>query len=101
MSLRLVALALVVTPVAVLAQNSSAPVVAPAPVPLTIDTPIEAIAADPKGKLVLEANFPGMTANPMYEQFKTMTLKQVQPMSGGRISEAAVAKTQADLTAIK
>ena len=95
MSLRLVALALVVTPVAVLAQNSSAPV------PLTIDTPIEAIAADPKGKLVLEANFPGMTANPMYEQFKTMTLKQVQPMSGGRISEAAVAKTQADLTAIK
>ena len=103
MSLRLVALALVVTPVAALAQNSSAPVVAPAPTPapLTIDTPIEAIAADPKGKLVLEANFPGMTANPMYEQFKTMTLKQVQPMSGGRMTEAAVAKAEADLTAIK
>ena len=101
MMLHLATLVFLAAPVAVIAQTAPAPTAPAASAKLSIDSPIEVIAADPKGKVVLDANFPGMTANPMYEQFKTMTLKQVQPMSGGRMTEAAVAKTEADLAAIK
>ena len=68
---------------------------------LNIDMPIEALAADPAGKAVLDANFPGMTTHAMYDSFKGMTLKQVQPMSNGNIKDEAVAKAKADLAAIK
>ncbi len=104
MSFRFAALALAALPVALTAQTAVVPLAAPvaaAAKPLTIDTPIEEIAADAKGKAVLDANFPGMMTNPMYPMFKTMTLKQVQPMSGGRMTEAAITKTEAELAAIK
>jgi hypothetical protein len=83
----------------------SAPLIAQtAPVPaatsmVTIDSPIEAIAADAKGKAVLDATFPGMTAHPMYDQFKAMTLKQIAPMSQGAITDEAIAKAAAALAA--
>lgn len=67
----------------------------------TLDTPIETIAADPKGKAVLDADIPGMTAHPEYDNFKAMSLNQVQPMSGGAISPEALTKTATDLAAIK
>jgi hypothetical protein len=67
----------------------------------TLDTPIETIAADPAGKAVLDADFPGMTTHPAYEQFKGMSLAAVQPMSQGAISDAAMAKAKADLAALK
>jgi hypothetical protein len=67
----------------------------------TLDTPIEAIAADPKGKAVLDADFPGMTTHAMYDSFKSMSLNQVQPMSGGAISPEALTKAATDLAAIK
>lgn len=111
-----VAAALVAAPLA--AQTAPAPAPAPAatpapattPVPpstaaetpkFTLDTPIETIAADPAGKAVLDADFPGMLVHPMYDQFKSMSLAQVQPMSQGAISEAAVAKAKVDLAALK
>ncbi len=68
---------------------------------LSIDSPIETLAANAASKAVVDANFPGMTAHPAYEQFKGMTLKQLQPMSGGAISDAAIAKATAELTAAK
>ena len=67
----------------------------------SLETPIETIAADPAGKAVLDADFPGMTAHPMYESFKTMSLAAVQPMSGGAITDAQIAKAKTDLEAIK
>ena len=62
MLFRLAALALVIAPVAALAHGE----VAPKPVtgaavvttPLTIDTPIEAIAADPRASLSSRPTFP-------------------------------------------
>lgn len=67
----------------------------------TIDTPIETIAADAKAKAALDAAFPGMTAHPMYEQFKTMSVKQLQPMASDQITDAGIAKLTAELAALK
>jgi hypothetical protein len=73
----------------------------PSTAKLSIDSPIEQIAANADGRPVLDANFPGMTAHPAYEQFKGMTLKQLQPMSNGQITDDAIAKAAAALTAVQ
>ena len=64
--------------------TATAPSAAPAPAAdasaaakFTLDTPIEAIAADPAGKAVLDADFPGMLTHPAYDQFKGMSLTAV------------------------
>ncbi|MGC1300974.1 MAG: hypothetical protein WA840_01260 [Caulobacteraceae bacterium] len=67
---------------------------------LSLDTPIEQIAADPAGKAVLDADLPGLTTHPSYEDFKAMSLKEVQPMSEGVLTDAMLAKTGADLSAL-
>lgn len=67
----------------------------------TLDTPIETIAADPAGKAVLDTDLHGITSHPMYDQFKQMSLAQVQPMSQGALTDAALAKVKADLAAIR
>lgn len=66
-----------------------------------LDTPIETIAANPAGKTVLDTDLQNITAHPMYDQFKGMSLNQVQPMSQGALTDAALAKVKADLAAIK
>lgn len=66
---------------------------------VTVDSPIEALAADAKGKAVLEAEFPGITAHPMYDSFKAMSLKQVAPMSNGVVTDEKIAKVEAALAA--
>lgn len=67
----------------------------------TLDTPIEALMADAAAKLVIAANLPDLSAHPMYDQFKSMSLTQLAPMSGGKLSEATLAKTKAELAALK
>jgi hypothetical protein len=94
-------------------QTAPAPDAAPAPVAsaaaapsaagkLTLDTPIETIEADPKGKEVLIADL-GMDVaqHPMYESFKSMSLNQVAPMSNGKITDDVLKKVATDLAAIK
>jgi hypothetical protein len=83
-----------------LGQNATAP----APVAVakfTVDTPLETIVADPAGKAALDANMPGLTTHQMYEAFKGMSLKQLQPMSNGKITDAALVKVGAALAAVK
>ncbi len=65
------------------------------------DTPIEQLAADPKASAVLDADFPNITKHPMYDSFKSMSLKEVAPMSGGKITDAQLAKAAADLAQVK
>ncbi len=81
--------------------QSAAPVVTPAAAKFTIDMPIEAIAADPKAKAVLDAVFPGMTTHAMYEQFKGMSLKALQPMASDKITDEGIAKLAAELASLK
>ncbi len=82
-----------------------APAPAPAPVmavaTLSIDSPIKALAADPVAKAALDANFPGVTTHSMYEQFKNMTIKQLQLMAADKITDAAIAKLATDLARLK
>lgn len=67
----------------------------------SLDTPIETIAADAAAKAALEASFPGLTAHPAYEQFKGMSLRQLQPLAAGQITDEQLAKAGTDLAAIK
>ena len=88
--------------------SATAPAATPAPAAdasatskFSLDTPIEAIAADPAGKAVLDADFPGMLTHPAYAQFKGLSLTAVQPMSQGAITDEQMAKAKVDLAAIK
>jgi hypothetical protein len=65
------------------------------------NTPIVDIAATPEGKAALDKNLPGLTTHEAYEQFKSMSLKQVQPMSGGAITDDQLKALQADLDKLK
>ena len=66
----------------------------------TLDTPIEQLLADPRARAVLDADLPGMSADPNLPKFQLMSLRQLQPMTGGQMSNALLAKTGADLAAI-
>ena len=95
-------------------QTAPAPTAAPAPAPapvaaapaaagkFTLDTPIETIEADAKAKEVLTADLGGdVSQHPMYDSFKSMSLNQVAPMSGGKITDDVLKKIATDLAAIK
>jgi hypothetical protein len=78
----------------------SAPKAALPPGPLTVNTPIETICASPAGKAVLDRDLPGLTTRPEFPMFKAMTLKQIEPMSKGHITDAVLAKIQRDLASV-
>ncbi|WP_447756552.1 hypothetical protein [Sphingopyxis fribergensis] len=66
-----------------------------------LDTPLQDIVADEKGKAVIEKHFPGMIALPEYEMFKAISLTQLQPYSNGKITDEMLAATAKDLAEIK
>lgn len=96
---------------AVLAMFAAAPALAQAPAAspaaapasaaagaLSVETtPIETLVANPAAKAVLDKDLPGLTTHEAYDQFKSMSLKQVQPMSQGAITDAMITAVQADL----
>jgi hypothetical protein len=59
------------------------------------------IAADPNGAAVLNKDIPGLLTNSNYTMFKSMSLKSLASMSGGRLSEVTLAQTKADLAALR
>ncbi|WBY07198.1 hypothetical protein PIB19_17595 [Sphingomonas sp. 7/4-4] len=89
------------------AQTAPAPAVAPAATApaaaakFSLDTPIEALVADAKAKAVLDADLPGVTTHPSYDMFKGMSLRAVQPMSDGKLTDEMLKKVETDLAAIK
>lgn len=66
----------------------------------TLDTPIERIAADPDGAAVLNKDIPGLLTNPNYGMIKSMNLKTVASLSGGRLDGQTLAQTKTDLAAL-
>jgi hypothetical protein len=72
----------------------------PAAQALTIDTPIEVVTATPKAKAILDADIPGLTEHPMFDKFKSDSLRALAPKFGGAISDKDLAKVQADLAAL-
>jgi hypothetical protein len=84
------------------AQNAAPSPAAPAATAkYTADTPLETIVADPAGKAALDAVMPGLTTHAMFDQFKSMSLKQLQPMSGGKITDEGLVKASEALAAVK
>lgn len=63
------------------------------------NTPIETIAADPTGWEVLARIIPSLLTHPSYEQFKALSLRQLQAVSGGQLSADDVARADAALRA--
>jgi len=76
----------------------SAPVQAEEPgASYTLETPIEQIAAAPQGAAILHKDIPGLLENSSYPMFKSMSLKLVASLSGGRLDAETLAVTQIDL----
>ncbi len=67
---------------------------------LSVDAPIATLMADAKAAAVLEKHLPGIATHPAYEQFKDMSLVQVQPWSAGMITDETIAKVKEDLAKI-
>ncbi len=67
---------------------------------LTLDTPIEQIATLPEGKAVLDAHLPILIAHEKYATFKSMSLRQLQPVSDGKLTDVALEKTRAALSRV-
>src|ERR1700761_127515 len=65
-----------------------------------LDQPIEAIADMSGGCAVLDKDFPGLRAHPMYAFFKSMTLNQIAAMSKGQITPDMLAQAKMDLAAL-
>lgn len=86
---------------AAFAQTAPAPAAAAAAAKFNLDTPIEALVADARAKAVLDADLPGVTTHPSYDMFKGMSLRAVQPMSNGKLTDEALKKVETDLAAIK
>ena len=100
----IVAAAILVSGGPALAQSAPPP---PAPAAavtesqiLTIDTPLEVVVATPKAKAVLDADIPGLTEHPLYDKFKSDSLRVLAPKFGGAISDKDLAKVQASLAAL-
>jgi hypothetical protein len=99
-SLFAASLVLAVSPLA--AQTAPAPAAAAlATAKFTLDTPIETIAADEKGKAVLSADLPDLLGHPAYDTFKGMSLNQLAPYSEGKLTPEVLAKVGTDLAAVK
>ncbi len=87
--------------------SAQMPTAKPAPAPaasakFTLDTPIETLEADAAARAVLTANLGGdLSQHPMYENFKGMTLTQLAPMSGGKITDDVLKKVATELAAIR
>lgn len=92
-------LALAAVPALAGQQAAEAPK-AEAAAKLSADSPIETVAANAGGKAVLDREMPTLLSHPMYDAFKSMSLRQVQPMSGGAISAEVVDKVDALLKAL-
>ena len=68
-----------------------------AEVAYTIDMPIQMLMANDAAKAVVLATLPGMDEHPSYEQFKGMSLKELQPWSQGMITDEALTEIAAGL----
>lgn len=66
----------------------------------TIASSIKDLLANPETAAVVEKHLPGVSQHPALPQFQDMTLAQVAPMSGGRITPDVIAAIDTDLKAL-
>ena len=93
------------------APQSQGPAVAPstasASTPLQpaalfdLDTPIAQLIASPQARAVLDKDLPGLSTDENLPKFQALSLRRFQPLTGGQLSDDLLARTAADLAAIK
>lgn len=59
------------------------------------DTTIETAMAAPAGKAAMQKVFPEIPNHAAYEQFKGMSLRQLEPLAGGIITDEKIAAFEA------
>ncbi len=64
---------------------------------LTGESIISALLADERAKAILEKHCPGMTRDPRLKMAMKMTLKQIMPLSQGRITPGKIEAISEDL----
>lgn len=67
---------------------------------LTIDNSVEELMASEVTAAIIQKHLPGIDQHPAYDQFKTMSLIQLQPWSGGVVTDEIIAAVKADLEAL-
>ncbi len=83
------------------AQTAPAAVQPAAAAKFSLDTPIQDLYADKDAKAVMDKHLPGLTTLPQYEMIKAISLRQLQPYSDGKLTDAMLAGVEADLAKIK
>jgi hypothetical protein len=76
---------------------SAAVVKAPAP-NFSLDTPVDRIAANQRGKAILDRDLPGLMASQSYLLFDDMSLSEIASLSGGLLTKTKLDLVQNDLT---
>ena len=82
------------------AQNLTDPNRQIEPVHLTLDSPIEQLAADRETASVLRKDIPGLLEDKHYPMFKSMSLRVIAALSNGEISSQTLAQIEADLRSV-
>ncbi|MFH0728707.1 MAG: hypothetical protein V2B19_20530 [Pseudomonadota bacterium] len=67
------------------------------PLPLAVESTISEIMENENGKAILEKHCSAMTGDPRFKMAKGMTLKQIKPMSGGKITLEMIELVAKDL----
>lgn len=67
----------------------------------SLDTPIADLIANWRSKAVLDKDLPGLSFDKNLDKFSHMSLRQLQPQSDGRLTDALMEQVGADLAAIK
>jgi hypothetical protein len=65
----------------------------------TLDTPIGTLIADAAAKRVLDHDLPGLSEDANLPKFEGLSLREFQPLTGGQLDDALLAKVGRDLAA--
>lgn len=84
-----------------LAQTPPAAASTATPAALDGNSPIEALVASPIAKPILLKHFPDLDKHEAYEMFKSVSLRDLAPMTDGKITEEKIVAFEADLKAAK
>lgn len=64
---------------------------------VTAESKIAVLLADEQAKAIIEKHLPGMTSDPRLKMAMGMTLKQIMPMSQGKITLSKIDAISEDL----
>lgn len=82
-------------------QAQTPPAGAKASPRFTLDTPISVLMADSRARAVVESTLPGLSSRPNFNRVKGMSLRQLQKVTDGRLSNEKLKQAEQRLAAIK